>query len=218
MPPGVPSAFGLDILFKLAVRSAMNTERGMPLNSKKTSRVAALALSWPMATSLMPSVFPGSRSTEISSPRSIGSMNARVGSLHTSPYKSVSFLYCSNTFGYITDDMRSVSPIELPYLPLSSARAASRSSGGSDSPGRPQKTGSSFTTCDCSGCGKPPWGMPMAPWKNSTTEEGKLSVAACSCTAFSSRPLVTMNCAKSPTTLEEGVTLTMSPSSRLAAP
>ena len=38
------------------------------------------------------------------------------------------------------------------------------------------------------------------------TELGKERVSACACTASSLSLLATMNCAKSPTTLEEGVT------------
>eukprot|EP00965_Chrysotila_dentata_P014470 479643-Pleurochrysis_carterae.AAC.1 len=34
------------------------------------------------------------------------------------------------------------------------------------------------SSCRCMGCGKPPKGMPMAPWKYSTTELGKLSESA----------------------------------------
>ena len=113
--------------------------------------------------------------------------------------------------------MRSVSLVESPYLALRAAMDASKSSGGSSAPGRPAKTGSSLTTIACIGCGKPPCGMPIAPWKYSTTLEGKESVSACARTPSSSRPLAAMNCARSPTTLDDGVTLTMSPSSRLAA-
>ena len=69
-------------------------------------------------------------------------------------------------------------------------------------------------TADWIGCTEP-----RAPNFNAyaTTDDGKESVSACSRTACSSRPLVTMNCARSPTTFEEGVTLTMSPSRILAA-
>ena len=43
-------------------------------------------------------------------------------------------------------------------------------------------------------------------WKYSTTEVGKESSEACSRTCASLRLLVAINCARSPTTLEEGVT------------
>mmetsp|Transcript_9281 Transcript_9281/g.30716 ORF Transcript_9281/g.30716 Transcript_9281/m.30716 type:complete len:250 (+) Transcript_9281:485-1234(+) len=211
------TAFSRFTWLSLAVVSATKTERGMPLNSKKTSRVASLGLSCPTAESLMPSVLPFSSSTSISSPSFIGSMKARVGSLDTSPYCSRSSLYCSNTFGYMTYDIRSVSST-LSYLALSLVMVASKSSGGRDSPGRPLKVGRSLTICVRSGSGKPPCGMPMAPWKNSTTDEGKESESACWRTVAASSLLVTMNWARSPTTLEEGVTLTMSPRSLLASP
>mmetsp|Transcript_24533 Transcript_24533/g.62564 ORF Transcript_24533/g.62564 Transcript_24533/m.62564 type:complete len:251 (-) Transcript_24533:366-1118(-) len=216
-PASPAMALGRVIRAADALRSSIITERGMPLKSKKTSRMPDLASSLPTAWSLIPRVLPFSSSTEISSPSSMGSMYARVGSLPTSPNASRSALYCSYTFGYMTHDMRSVSPTLSPYLALRSASAASRLRGGSSAPGRPAKTGRSLTTCFWSGCGKPPCGTPIAPWKNSTTDDGNESESACARTAASSRLLVTMNCARSPTTLEEGVTLTMSPSRLFAA-
>ena len=57
------------------------------------------------------------------------------------------------------------------------------------------------------GSGNPPWGCPMNPWRNSTTEEGKASSAALSWTDSLVKLFWTMNWARSPTTLELGVTL-----------
>ena len=71
--------------------------------------------------------------------------------------------------------------------------------------------------CVRSGSGKPPGGVPKKPWKNSTTDTGKSRVDACSSTSRADSLLATMNCAKSPTTLDEGVTLTMSPHNMLAS-
>ena len=56
----------------------------------------------------------------------------------------------------------------------------------------------------------------MYPWKYSTTLVGKESVSACSTTEVASRLFATKNCARSPTTLEDGVTLTMSPRTSFA--
>mmetsp|Transcript_11496 Transcript_11496/g.48195 ORF Transcript_11496/g.48195 Transcript_11496/m.48195 type:complete len:228 (+) Transcript_11496:1360-2043(+) len=56
----------------------------------------------------------------------------------------------------------------------------------------------------------------MYPWKYSTTDVGNESVSACSTTDVASRLLATKNCARSPTTLLDGVTLTMSPSTSFA--
>lgn len=61
-------------------------------------------------------------------------------------------------------------------------------------------------TFDLKGSGKPPWGMPMCPCRNSTTERGKDNSSALSSTSARVREFCTMNCARSPTILEEGVT------------
>mmetsp|Transcript_27434 Transcript_27434/g.89805 ORF Transcript_27434/g.89805 Transcript_27434/m.89805 type:complete len:210 (-) Transcript_27434:2352-2981(-) len=74
-----------------------------------------------------------------------------------------------------------------------------------------------LSTLERSGSGKPPCGCPIWPCMYSTTEEGKLSCSACTSTASSSSSFCTINCARSPTTLELGVTLMMSPSTRFAA-
>mmetsp|Transcript_23155 Transcript_23155/g.78199 ORF Transcript_23155/g.78199 Transcript_23155/m.78199 type:complete len:244 (+) Transcript_23155:1861-2592(+) len=62
------------------------------------------------------------------------------------------------------------------------------------------------------GSGKPPGGTPNLPCRYSTTESGYFAVLVAK-TACSGEEIAfaTKNCAKSPTTLEEGVTFGMSP-------
>uniref|UniRef100_A0A1A9UHD4 Uncharacterized protein n=1 Tax=Glossina austeni TaxID=7395 RepID=A0A1A9UHD4_GLOAU len=86
-----------------------------------------------------------------------------------------------------------------------------RFKGGSFSPGRPSTRGISLRTRERNGSGKPPWGVPIEPCKNSTTDLGKDSSSAFSNTWSAVSLFWTMNWAKSPTTLEEGVTFIMSP-------
>lgn len=74
-----------------------------------------------------------------------------------------------------------------------------------------------FKTFDLKGSGNPPWGCPNYPYKYSKTDLGKFKVSAYSLTDFKSKLLVTIKLAKSPTTLEEGVTLTISPKALLAS-
>mmetsp|Transcript_5584 Transcript_5584/g.11376 ORF Transcript_5584/g.11376 Transcript_5584/m.11376 type:complete len:287 (-) Transcript_5584:1444-2304(-) len=100
-------------------------------------------------------------------------------------------------------------------LSLRVRRMSRRLRSAMDLPGRSVTTGRSFTMSFWMG-GKPPAGWPMLPWKKSTTESGKERVAACARTASVSRSLDTMNCARSPTTLELGVTFTMSPHTSFA--
>ena len=88
----------------------------------------------------------------------------------------------------------------------SSRRSASRSRGGMDFPGRPSISGLSLTMFLRSSSSNPPSGVPMYPWKYSTTLVGKLRVLAFSTTSSSLRWFCTINCARSPTTLELGVT------------
>jgi hypothetical protein len=73
-------------------------------------------------------------------------------------------------------------------------------------PGRPSIVGAPLSTRERSGSGKPPAGWPMAPCMYSTTDEGNESSAARSTTECSSSLFATMNWARSPTTLDEGVT------------
>lgn len=101
----------------------------------------------------------------------------------------------------------------LPCFSISSRFSLWKSRGGSDSPARPLVEGLPLSTLVRSGSGKPPGGWPMRPSKYSTTDDGKLSSSAFSSRLSSSRLFCTMNCARSPTTFELGVTLTMSPSS-----
>lgn len=61
-------------------------------------------------------------------------------------------------------------------------------------------------TCDLSGSGYPPYGWPNLPWRNSNTDFGKESSSALATTSSSSNLFDTINCAKSPTTLDDGVT------------
>mmetsp|Transcript_43518 Transcript_43518/g.70042 ORF Transcript_43518/g.70042 Transcript_43518/m.70042 type:complete len:228 (-) Transcript_43518:1477-2160(-) len=56
----------------------------------------------------------------------------------------------------------------------------------------------------------------MYPWKYSTTDVGNDRVSAWSTTDVAFRSLATRNCARSPTTLDDGVTLMMSPRISLA--
>lgn len=56
------------------------------------------------------------------------------------------------------------------------------------------------------GSGKPPTGCPRYPWKNSTTEDGKSKLSARSRTSALESEFDVIHWAKSPTTLEEGVT------------
>lgn len=61
-------------------------------------------------------------------------------------------------------------------------------------------------TLDRRGSGNPPCGMPMYPCRNSTTDWGKDSSSARSSTSALLRLFCTMNWARSPTILEDGVT------------
>ena len=61
----------------------------------------------------------------------------------------------------------------------------------------------------------PPGGCPISPRKNSTTDCGKSSCAPCSMTDDSSKLFCTMKSAMSPTTLDDGVTLMISPNNKL---
>ena len=89
-------------------------------------------------------------------------------------------------------------------------------------PGRPsyaaEPSGSErpLRTLLVSGSGKPPGGTPIAPWKYETTEAGSGSESADAITSSGSRFDETMNCARSPTTFDDGVTFGMSPRRRLA--
>lgn len=63
-----------------------------------------------------------------------------------------------------------------------------------------------YRTLDLKGSGNPPCGIPMYPCRNSTTDRGKDNSSALSSTSALVRLFCTMNWAKSPTILEDGVT------------
>mmetsp|Transcript_1370 Transcript_1370/g.4649 ORF Transcript_1370/g.4649 Transcript_1370/m.4649 type:complete len:288 (+) Transcript_1370:889-1752(+) len=107
--------------------------------------------------------------------------------------------------------------MESPCFSLSSRSSALRSTSFIAAPGRPSTLSLPLSTRLRSGSGKPPSGWPIMPCRNSTTLLGNESVSALSTTSFSSSLFCTMNCARSPTTLLLGVTLTMSPSTWFAA-
>mmetsp|Transcript_8253 Transcript_8253/g.28051 ORF Transcript_8253/g.28051 Transcript_8253/m.28051 type:complete len:216 (-) Transcript_8253:3085-3732(-) len=91
--PGLSgSALGRMVAAAVDERSATTTERGVPLSSKKTSRVPALGSSSPMARSFTERSLPSSISNSICSPFSMGSTKARVGSLVSGPNLPISFL------------------------------------------------------------------------------------------------------------------------------
>lgn len=69
-----------------------------------------------------------------------------------------------------------------------------------------QKHQSEKRTLDRRGSGNPPCGMPTYPCRNSTTDWGKDSSSARSSTSALLRLFCTMNWARSPTILEDGVT------------
>mmetsp|Transcript_4665 Transcript_4665/g.18992 ORF Transcript_4665/g.18992 Transcript_4665/m.18992 type:complete len:310 (-) Transcript_4665:405-1334(-) len=216
------SALGRRTCLSARCVSATLTERGKPLTSKKTSREPVLGSSEPTPRSLMSRCLPRSMTMSTSSPCSSGSMKVRVGRIDTSPYALTWAWNSSKTLGYMTADMRSVSLTgwRCGCFEASAARVCSRSIDGSSAPGRPSNVRgcpAALRTSARSGSGKPPGGMPSAPWKNSTTDCGKERCAAFALTSAAERPLVTMNCARSPHVLEDGVTLTMSPSSWFAS-
>ena len=95
------------------------------------------------------------------------------------------------------------------------SRAASRSAGGRLAPGRSVRAGRPLRTRVWISGGKPPGGWPRRPSKNSTTLSGKASSRSVSRTSSGVRLLATRKRAMSPTTFEEGVTLTISPKRRL---
>lgn len=68
-----------------------------------------------------------------------------------------------------------------------------------------------FKTWLLKGSGNPPCGYPNYPYKNSNTDLGKFNLAAFSQTYYLFKSLVAIKLAKSPTVLEEGVTLIISP-------
>lgn len=63
-----------------------------------------------------------------------------------------------------------------------------------------------YSTLDLNGSGNPPCGIPMYPCRNSTTDCGKDNSSALSSTSALVRLFWTMNWARSPTILDDGVT------------
>ena len=153
----------------------------------------------------------------------MGSTNALVGSADRSPNSLVAAMKSSKTFGYMTADMSCLSSMSTPCVASNVVRTASKSTSGNSAPGLPSKVSSNFfaplKTSDLKGSGNPPTGMPSAPWKNSTTEEGKFNdpEEAFALTSSADREFVTMNWARSPHVFDDGVTLTMSPSKSFAS-
>ena len=153
----------------------------------------------------------------------MGSTNALVGSAERSPNSLVAAMKSSKTFGYMTADMSCLSSMSTPCVASNVVRTASKSTSGNSAPGLPSKVSSNFfaplKTSDLKGSGNPPTGMPSAPWKNSTTEEGKFNdpEEAFALTSSADREFVTMNWARSPHVFDDGVTLTMSPNRSFAS-
>mmetsp|Transcript_6552 Transcript_6552/g.11308 ORF Transcript_6552/g.11308 Transcript_6552/m.11308 type:complete len:227 (+) Transcript_6552:810-1490(+) len=169
-----------------------------------------------MVLSLKSRVTPRSILKLKSSPILIGRMKYLVGSQEMSPNCLRKAAYSSNTLGYMDALHTSISLSFVPYFFWSDSLRLSKSSGGMDAPGRPSTVFLPLSTWVRSGSGKPPGGWPRRPWKYSTTEVGKERVAALSSRECCSSSFCTMNCARSPTTFEVGVTLMMSPRRRLA--
>ena len=84
-------------------------------------------------------------------------------------------------------------------------------------PGRPSIGAAPLRTFVRSGSGNPPGGLPSPPRMKSITDSGKVSSSARSVTARASSPCLTIQIAMSPTTFDDGVTLGMSPNSRLTS-
>ena len=78
-------------------------------------------------------------------------------------------------------------------------------------PDDPANGAAPFSTLFCSSFGNPPYGCPSSPRNMDTTDSGNAISRVGSSTASRSSPLVTIISAMSPTTLDVGVTLTMSP-------
>ena len=121
------------------------------------------------------------------------------------------------TFGYISHEANSASLIGRGIFACSSARFASRSTGGSTEPGRTASGSAPASTFFCSAGGKPPTGWPMSPRNRDTTDSGNATSTSGSSTSSRLSPLVTIMIAMSPTTFDDGVTLTMSPNISLTS-
>ena len=97
------------------------------------------------------------------------------------------------------------------------ARSASKSTGSRCAPGRSVIGTSPFSTLAWIAWGQPPGGWPRLPRIMSTTESGKDMSRSGFVTSSGVRFWDTIISAMSPTTLDDGVTLTMSPNMRFTS-
>ncbi len=102
-------------------------------------------------------------------------------------------------------------------ISFSASRAASRSTGPACRPGRSVIGASPLSTFFWIALGQPPGGCPRSPRIMPTTLSGKDTSTAGSSTCARLNPCETIIRAMSPTTLEEGVTFTMSPNIRFTS-
>uniref|UniRef100_A0A147BG97 Uncharacterized protein n=1 Tax=Ixodes ricinus TaxID=34613 RepID=A0A147BG97_IXORI len=211
------SALGCTTMSSLMFRSLTKTDLSCPLSSKNTSLSPSGVTSSATARVLMCSVLPFSIVTSKWSPTRGPTRKTRVSRRWTGPKVSRKVRNSSHTLGYMAALITSTPLMRGPYCSNSFAFRASRSSGGSVWPGLPSMRTMSFRILLRRGSGNPPYGSPMYPCMNSTTELGKLSSSALSKTSWLVSLFWTMNWARSPTTLDEGVTLMMSPRSWLAS-
>ena len=122
------------------------------------------------------------------------------------------------TLGYIRYPFRSSSSIARPSNSADSAfRVFSISTGLACLPGRSVIGFSPFRIFFCNAFGHPPGGWPRLPFIMSMTESGNDTSRSGSSTSARVRPWLTIISAMSPTTLDEGVTLTMSPNIRFTS-
>ncbi len=96
-------------------------------------------------------------------------------------------------------------------------RSSSRSTGSSREPGRTVTGSRDFSTFFCSACGNPPGGWPSSPANSDTTDSGNAMSISGSRTSSMLVSEVTIISAMSPTTFDDGVTLTMSPKAMLTS-
>ena len=97
------------------------------------------------------------------------------------------------------------------------ARTAARSTGGRAAPGRVVSGAAPLRILRCNASGKPPGAWPSSPRNSCTTDSGNATSVAGSSTWARLSPEVTMRSAMSPTALEVGVTLMMSPNIALTS-
>ncbi|RNA12581.1 hypothetical protein BpHYR1_009065 [Brachionus plicatilis] len=104
-----------------------------------------------------------------------------------------------------------------PYFSIKSFLTCSKSSGAKSLPGLASYLFFPFRILLLSGSGNPPGGCPIKPCMYSTTEVGKDKSSALLTKSSLLSLFCTINWAKSPTILDEGVTFMMSPSSWFAS-